>query len=324
MYELVLADSFRGTLELRIAESLVGSVPLLDPTRPPDLPCDATRIPKQGAPTTFSVRFVDADSKEPIDLGTGPAPLQATYRATMLARLRSDSDPRHGVLKFHCEPGLLRIRTLIPDRAAALFDVLVTEGPQESIPSLEVPRIQAGVRGVVFHADGHPFAKAPLTLYRVAPDGLNDTTGDDISTNPDGEFEFKWLAKGEHVLVVPGTESEAGGITRFVASDPLPEIEVRCASGSATRLRIDATPQAGDPPDTRLRILDHDGVIVEDVHRGWVAKKRSLDEFTTTLRAGRYTALVGRDGYRDNSIEFDVPARGAIDILLIPVESRSK
>jgi hypothetical protein len=213
---------------------------------------------------------------------------------------------------------------MIPDRAAALFDLLVPEGTQDSIPSLEVPRIEAGVRGVVFHSDGRPFAKAQITLYRVTPDGLNDTTGDDISTNPDGEFEFKWLAKGEHVLVVPGTETEAGGITRFVASDPFPEIEVHCATGSATRLRIDATPTAGDPPDTRLRILDHDGVIVEDVHRGWVAKKRSLDEFTTTLRTGRYTAVVGRDGYRDNSIEFEVPARGAIDILLVPLDSRGR
>jgi hypothetical protein len=323
-YEIVVDEDFHGQLEMKIAKAVVGSVPLDLPARAPDLPCDATKIPVQVASTTFKVRFVDAETKQSIDLSKEPfAPLGSDASGTK-TRLRSDSDPAHGLVSYGCEPGFLHLEAEFTGYALSIFILDVPKDPSLEPTVLEVPRAVAGVRGIVTHADGRPFAKESLSIFRVAPQGLVNT-GRVVVTNPDGEFEFDALAKGDHVLVASGMPDDAPVAVRFAAADPFPEIEVRVARGPRTRFLIRGKPTTTGAPVPSFRILDRDGVTLEDLHRDWDRWSDSHDEIVVPLQRGHYAVVARREGFGETRVEFDVPAPGdAVEIPLEPLPTPPK
>ncbi len=320
MYEFVVEEGFKGSLELRLGDVVVGSADLVDLRSPPDLAFDVAKLPRRGGPTTFTVRFVDAESKQGIDFGEEAlaAPL-GSYGAATLARLRVDSDPTHGVIKYGCMPGPMTIRAQVHGYAATVFHVDVPdERPRDEPLTLEIPRASAGVRGVVVHADGRPVSKARLAVYRVTSDGLSDATGQGVATNPDGEFEFDSLSKGEHVIVASGSPDDAPAVARFTASDPPAEIELRMDRGALVRFQIAPKLAKDDAQDTELTILDHDGVPIDASRTAWRVEKQTFDERSVSLRPGHYTAVARREGDREARVEFDVPAGDTIEIGLEP------
>jgi hypothetical protein len=329
VYDLVLPDGFCGRIELRIAGTVVGTVPLPDLSRAPDLPCDVNLLPRDGGPTTFVARFVDAESKEPIDIEDLESLPSAYSGDAIQARLRRDgSDPKHGVLVYGCNAGELTLEPRLPGYAPRSFRVTVPEGGETEPRTFALERTSGTIGGFVFHADGRPFGKARLVLYRVAPEGLIDATGTNMATNPDGQFHFRPLAKGEHVLVACGSPDDAPGISRFVVDESATYVEVHCRRGIASQFRVvttGATPNATMPlPNTRFRIVDSNGVTIEDSHREWPPEVHALEQFTAMLAEGRYTIVVARKGFRESRVEFEVPASTAISIPLEPTAPASK
>jgi RNA polymerase sigma factor (sigma-70 family) len=321
MYDVVVPDRFRGSLELRIAKAVVGTVALDDPSRPPDLTCDPGRIPGESTSTVFSVRYVDAETKEPIDLEHESVPPQANDGTT---RLFAESDRRHGLMTYACEPGTLRIQVRIRGYATGTHEIDVPKEPAQEPRTLEVPRASSAVRGVVLHPDGHPFAKDSISLYRRSPTGWIDVCVEDTVTNLDGEFEFPSLARGEHVVVASGQGDETPGIARFTATETPADVEIHTVRGRATRFRISPSASPAGAPETRFRILDDSGVILEDLDRNPGMLVQPPDDLSVALADGRYTALVSRAGFRERRLAFDVPAGDAIVIPLEPLDARAK
>ncbi len=322
-YEVVVHDGFRGALELRIADAVVGTVPLRDLARAPDLPCDTAKVPKESVAATFAVRFVDAESKDPIDLSHERYLPQGSNGERIIATIRDDGDPRKGVVRYGCDPGPILIEAEISGHAVSIFPVDTSQLPGSEPLTLEIPRARGGVHGVARHADGSPFGKAPIAAYRVTTQGLIATHVHDVVSNPDGEFEFDALAKGEHVFVVSGFPDEAPGVVRFVAAESFPDIEARCAVGVPARFHV-APPLAEGRPALHFQILDHDGIPVENLWRAWRPDSDAIDEFTATLCPGRYTAIASRTGFHERRVDFDAPASDKIDVVLEPLESRPR
>jgi hypothetical protein len=324
MYDLVLPEGFRGRVEMRIAGTIVGTAPLLDLTNPPDLPCDVHQLPREGAPTIFVARFVDAETKEPIDIDVEKLP-NAYYGNGIRARNRSgESNASQGVIAFGCNAGELTIEAIPAGYAPGLFQTVVPESGRTEPQTFELERSRGSLDGVVFHADGRPFGKAKLTLYRVTPSGLVDVTGNGMVTNPDGRFRIPRMAKGEHALVASGLPDEAPGVTRFAVDEPSTRVEVHCRLGVPIALRIAVEPEQASPPNTRFRIADSSGVPIEESHRAWPPESRPLNEFRTVLSEGHYTVFVRRDGFKAAQVEFGVPTGDAVLIPIEPLGTRSK
>jgi hypothetical protein len=324
VYDVVVDAGFRGALELRIAGTVVGTASLTDLSAPPDLVCDPDRLPRLVPSVRFSVRFVDAETREAIDLSKEPYPPQISDGSWIKPTTPTDDDLRRGIVLYGCKPGDHAIRSLLAGHAASLFPVVVPDVATKEPVTIDVPRSDAGIRGTVLHADGSPFAKANVTVYRVTPTGLVDASGTNLATNADGAFQFNLLAKGEHVVVVAGPPDEAPGVARVVATAPFTPVEIRTVVGHATRFRIVAVPRDEEPATTRYRILDGDGVVVDDPHRNWSNATSTFDEFAATLRAGRYVVVVERDGFRDRRLEFDVPAGDTISLALEPLQPSAR
>jgi hypothetical protein len=204
------------------------------------------------------------------------------------------------------------------------FFVVVPREPQPLPMNLEIPPANCGVHGFAFHADGRPFAKAEISVFRANPAGWIDATGPHTVTNADGEFEFAALAKGDHAVVVSGQPNEAPGVARFVASDSYPEVEVHSSLGRATLFRILGKPtDRVTPPNPQFQILDSTGLVLEDLHSHWASVSKSPEAVTLRLEDGHYTVIVERYGFRQARLEFDVP-RESFDIPLALQESEAK
>jgi hypothetical protein len=323
-YEVVVPEGFHGSLELRIFMTRVGSAPLDDPHDSPELECDEGLLPEESLLTTFAVRYVDAETKAPIDLEREDILPQATDAEAYAPIMLSESDPKHGLIKYHCGSGFLKLEPVIHGYVMNLVITDVPKIPQTDPMIVEIPPAKAGVHGFAYHADGRPFAKAEISVFRATRDGWVDTTGPLTVTNPDGEFEFDALAKGEHVIVLSGQPEEAPAVAHFVASDPHPELEIRTSVGRSTRFHIlMKLPPDAPPADPQFRILDRNGFTLENLHSHWASVSKSPDEVTLRLEDGHYTVIVGRPGFREKRIEFDVP-RETLDIPLEPVDGDSK
>jgi RNA polymerase sigma factor (sigma-70 family) len=324
MYDLVLPESFRGRIELAITGTVVGSAALDDVARPPDLPCDPGRLPKKDAPTTFEVSFVDAETKQPIDLEGLEHPPRAYYGAGIQAIARGPgSDPRRGIVSYGCTPGELTLEALVKGHAPGRFVTTVPETKQPQPYVVELLPDRGGVEGVVQHADGKPFRKARLTLYRATPDGWVDESGMVTFSNPDGRFLFPSVAKGDHVIVASGLPDEAPAVARFVVEDSAPKIRLRCSPGTSTVFRVNASPQPATPPETRFLVVDRSGVVLDDTRRAWPPAVLSRNDWTTVLPDGRYSVVVDRRGCREAKVDFDVPAGGEVVIPLEPAAAAS-
>ena len=323
-YEVVVPEGFRGAIDLRMFNVVVGSAPLEDPHQSPDLPCDAARLPATSLLTKFAVRFVDAETKEPIDVAQEDVLPEANNGDAYVPIVLAESDPKHGLITYRCAAGYLKLEPVIHGYVMNLSFVDVPKEPRPEPMIFEMPPAKAGVHGFALHSDGRPFARAPISVFRRTPGGWVDSTGPETLANPDGEFEFDALGKGEHVAVLSGMPDEAPSVVRFVASDPFPDVELRASVGREIRIRVVAKPKKG-PPATRqdLQILDREGLQIEHLHSDWDAGSASPDEISLRLDDGHYTVTVERNGYAETRLDFDVP-RESLDVPLEPLDSVSK
>lgn len=319
-YEVVVPEGFRGSLELRVFKTVVGSAPLNDLARPPDLQCDGDLLPKPPALVTFTVRYVDSVTKLPIDLDREellPGGSDAQPEGPVLDSIL---DAKQGVVRYRSVPGTVKLQALLRGHALSLFAVPVAEKEAAEPVTLEVAPSNAGVHGFAFHADGRPFAKAGLSLFRASPAGFVDYTVGPTAANTEGEFEFEPLAKDEHVLVVSGQPDEAPGVARFVAAEPFPDVEVRTTAGHATRFHVAAEPIPNATPATEFAIVDASGLVLEDLGAKWSRLASSPDDVTATLADGHYAVRASRLGYRVARVEFDVPAKETVEVPLEPAD----
>jgi RNA polymerase sigma-70 factor (ECF subfamily) len=317
LYEVVVPDSFRGVLELRIARGLVGSAALADPKLAVDLPCDPERVPKEGATTIFPIRFVDAESKLPIDLSHDAAPPQGNDGSHVQAEHTSNSDPEKGLIEYRCASGFLKLEVAITGYEHSLHFLDVPEEPPAKPLTIEVPRAATKLRGAVFHADGSPASKVQITIFRKDGDGMLNVSDGNIATNPDGEFEFGSVSKGDHFVVVAGSDDEAPAAVPIDIAPDAPPLEIRRVAAAPTRFRVVATP-APEQARTILVILDRNGLQLDAVESHATETQPSLSDFAFPLAPGHYTAHVEREGFRERDVPFDVPVGDEIVLKLEP------
>lgn len=320
-YDFVLPEGFRGRAELRISGVVVGGVALADLSRPPDLPCDVDRLPKRGAPTTFLAQFLDAETKDPLDLAGLEPPHVYDADGKLAVARASGSRPDRGVVEYGCLPGESVLQALVPGHEPGQFRFVVPEGPPSAPVPFELQRSAGAIRGVVLHADGRPFAKARVFVHRVTPAGPVESNGADLATNPDGEFLCTSATAGEHLVLVSGLPDEAPAIARVVVSGPESKVELHCLAGVETRFRIAAS--GGETgAGTRLRIVDERSVAIEDTQRGWPPATLRSNDYRTVLAPGRYHVVVTRRGFQEATREFTVPAGEAVEVRLEPLASK--
>lgn len=226
------------------------------------------------------------------------------------------TDLERGLVFYSCRRGVVHVKAdSITGHAAGHYYFDVPDPPRTEPVTVEVPRADAGVRGVVRHADGSPFSKVPILVCRRERDQLVDATGDDVYTNSDGEFEFSNLAKGDHFLVVQAWPAEAPCIARFTAGLPFPFLEMRTSLVPSTLFRIVAESSTSGAP-THFRIVDHEGVDLMHPDNNDDLRMGKTNEVSVPLTTGRYTVVVDREGCRQRRVEFDVPAPGPVEIRL--------
>jgi hypothetical protein len=321
-YEVVVPERFRGVLELRVDRGLVGTA-TLDPGQPPDLPCDAAGIPKAGASTTLAIRFVDAETKLPIDLCRDAAPPQGNDGEHVSAKPTSNSDPAKGFVEYRCAPGFFKLDVAITGYEHALHFL---DAPEEQSPeplTLEVPRAAAAVHGTVLHADGSPDSRASVTIFRKDRDGMVDVSGAVVATNPDGEFGFESIAKGERFVVVSGSSGEAPAVVHLDVAPGLAPLEIRRVAAAPTRFRV-VSAAAPKLARTILLILDANGLRVGGDESHATEKEPSRSDFAFPLAPGHYTAQIERDGFQPREIPLDVPVGDEIVLKLEAVEGATK
>ena len=317
-YEVVVPEDFRGRLELQFAWTVVGTAELTNLERAPDLPCDGRRVSRDGALTTFAIRYVEADTKFPIDLEKEFAPPAGGDGSFVQARANSASDLRNGLVVYTCAKGFFAVDVTITGHATGLYSFDAIDPPRKDPVVLEIPRADAGVCGIATRADGRPLAKAVVSVYRRDGDRLIDSTGEDVATNIDGEFEIPHLAKQEHVLVVSGWPDHAPCVLRIAADVPFPYVEARCAAEPPTRLRIASKVELEAGDRTLVRIQNEDGLDLERFRGDVDLWECRTNDVAVSLGKGHYVVIVERSGCRKSRVEFDVPAADTIAIPLEP------
>jgi hypothetical protein len=323
-YEVVVADDFHGSVEVRVFRSVFGSAEFEDAQDPPVVTCDETALPVDELPTTFAVRFVDSETKEPIDLEHESSLPKATDQASFVPVVAARCDARHGLVTYRCLPGALYLEPELERYAYQEAAVDVPREPSTSPMVMEMSPARSGVHGFVLRSDGRPLRRATLTVYGRSGSDWHEETGPLTRANADGEFEFDRLTKGDHVLVVSAQPDESPGVGRFVASDPFPELAVRTAPGRTVRFRVVAPPTSGQVVQGGFRILNGDGLVVEDLTGRWSSLASSDHEIALKLEDGHYTADFQRLPYLPTRFEFDVPAAKDVEIPLTLPPDRAK
>jgi len=317
LYEVAVADDFRGVLELRIARAIVGTATLADPKQPVDVPCDARLIPPTGASATYPIRFVDAQTKLPIDLSRQVSPWGSDTAGISAVPMPGESDPEHGLVVYRCAPGLLKIEALLRGYACGLYLVDVPADPPAEPAIVELWPAQAVVRGTIRQADGAPASGVRVVLLRKEPGGT--INAGDLATNPDGEFEFPSVAKGEH-FVVTNHPGSAPAVVRLDVEPALAPLEIGLAAGVTTRFRVVPSP-APASARTRFYVLDPNGLLLDGVESTPEEGRPSASEFEFSLLPGRYVAQVVRTGFAPRDVAFDVPAGDEIVLSIDPLPS---
>jgi len=317
-YEVVVPEDFRGRLELQFAWTVVGTAELTNPELAPDLPIDGRRMNREGALTTFAIRYVEADTHVPIDLEKEFAPPAGGDGNFVQAKASSASDLRNGLVVYTCARGFFAVDVTITGHATGLYSFDAIDPPRKDPVVLEIPRADAGVRGIATCADGRPLSKAVVSVYRRDGDRLIDSTGEDVATNLDGEFEIPHLAKREHVLVVSGWPDGAPCVLRVAAGDPFPYVEARCAAEPPTRFRFASKVELESGDRTLFRIQDEDGLDLERFRDNVEIWECKTNDVAVPLGKGHYVAIVERSGCRKSRVDFEVPAAETIEISLEP------
>jgi RNA polymerase sigma-70 factor (ECF subfamily) len=325
MYEIVVPEDFRGSVQLQISKYVVGTAPLGDLARAPDVACDERVLPASTTVRNVAVRYVDAESKQPIDLtGEQLPPTAMDPTGTFVPLVKEESDPEHGVIVYRCASTSLRFEPFIAGYAFAQRFVDLPAVPAAEPLILEVPPAARIVRGVARHADGRPLARAALSVYRSTPEGIADATTQPTVTSDEGEFEFSGLAKGEHFVVVSAEPEEAPVVARFVASDRVTEVELRTSVGVTTAFKLVTKPENGTWDLPYFRISDASDLTLFCPRYDWPKLTRSSDSIVLSLLPGHYTVTAQPPHFRESKLEFDVPAPGVVEIPVEPNEAPKK
>jgi hypothetical protein len=313
-YELPLPADFHGTLFLAVHGTVVGIAAIDDVARPPPLPFDVKSIPPKRVTSRLVVHMIDAETKDPIDLGLGyvavtaPLPTHTPYGRVSM------HDALPGVAEFVISPARIAIRADLLGYAPIVTEVVI--GPDERRREITIPldRATAGLRGRALRGDGSPIQRSSVTLYRVTPNGVVEVTGSGSGTNAYGEFEFVGLAAAEHVVVVTAPD-EACAVARVRAADPPPEFELHAVPGTRTEIHL-KPPPVRQGIGTMYRIVDEDGIPLVNTFGGWGTSAGDFETTEAILRPGSYRILVWRPFCREASREFDVPSDEPIEVEL--------
>ncbi len=325
MYEVVVPDDFRGSVQLQVSKYVVGTAPLGDLSRAPDVTCDERVLPASTTVMKVAVRYVDAESKQPIDLsGEQLPPTAMDPTGTYVPLVKEESDLKHGLVVYRCASGSMRFEPFIAGYAFAQRFVDVPAVPSAEPLILEVPPAARIVRGVARHADGRPLARAALSVYRSTPEGIVDATTQPTVTSDEGEFEIAGLAKGEHFVVVSGEPEEAPVVTRFVASDQVTDVELRTSVGVTTSFKLVTKPENGTWDLPYFRISDASDLTLFCPRYDWPKLTKSSDSIVLSLLPGHYTVTAQPPHFRESKLEFDVPAPGVVEIPVEPNEAPKK
>jgi hypothetical protein len=90
------------------------------------------------------------------------------------------------------------------------------------------------------------------------------------------------------------------------------------------RFRVVAPPTSGQVVQGGFRILNGDGLVVEDLTGRWSSLASSDHEIALKLEDGHYTADFQRLPYLPARFEFDVPAAKDVEIPLTLPPDRAK
>lgn len=321
VYQVVVPGNFSGRIELRLDGQCVAASSFTDPHAPPAIVCDKETVPEFDYITTWAARFVDANTRAPLDLR------EATDRLVFWgieARLvAAECDLERGLVALRGNAGLVTLMSEFPGYAPTRFILNVRRRPDHQPITLEVAPAVTRLHGFAYRSDGRPISKAEVEVLRATPDGWIDATTFPFVTNADGEFELAAVAAGEHAVVISGLTDEAPGIVRFVPSEATTEIQVRTTPGRTVHLRLRwKAADLGAHPPTTLAILDQHGLPVVRLNNFQSGSNTMpLDSATLHLDDGRYTIDVESEGYRNAIVDFDVP-RELLEILLEPQEPR--
>jgi hypothetical protein len=329
MYEFVLPEEFRGSLQLQISKHVVATAPLGDLARAPDLICDEGVLPDSMKVKNVAVRYVDAESKQPIDLRGEQLPLTAMDpTGTCVPMAQEESDPNNGLIVDRCASASLRFDSDVAGCAAGLRFVDIPAGPAAPAAApliIEAPPAAKTVHGFALHADGRPLAKAALAVFCRTDAGIIDATTQPTVTSEEGEFECAGLAKGEHLLVVSAEPEEAPAAGRLVASDGVTEVELKTSLGVATSFRLVTKPEVAHDWKIRcFRLSDRSGLALVRPRCDWPKLTSSNDAIVLALAPGRCTVDVQPPHFREAKLEFDVPAPVVIEIPVEPNEAPKK
>ncbi len=318
-YEVVVPEGFTGSLELRVLNWSLGSAELDDLQAPPEIECNPERVPEGVRATTFTARFVDATTKAPIDLRSEASPPELFLQGIAAPRVLSGCDLERGVVEYRCLPEATRIDAKLRGYAHMRLPVVIPKVPAREPTTFELLPATSTLRGTALRADGKPLATTKVALFRRTTEGWSDVTGSFRVTNLDGEFAFESLADGEHAVVVSGRPDEAPGVARFVASGATANVEVRSRWGRLVRFAIlRGEGRSGEPKFTDVRILDRDGLQIEQYDNLDSDPVVSLDSSTVVLADGRYTVTVSSFKDGEGRVEFDAPR----EVVEIPLEIR--
>lgn len=322
-YEVVVPERFRGSLELRIDLTTVGSEELDDPSRPPVVEADEARLPEADELTKFAVQLVDAATKAVIDLrhlGSRPRLIPDAFA---IEQATGPSDLEHGVVGFRSRVGPARVEVNLPGFAPSRFRVTVPREEAARPTVLEVPRAAAAVRGHAVGSDGRPLARAELFVHRRTPDGWVEAMTQRAVTNLDGEFEFPSLAAGEHAVVVSPPLGEAAGVARF-DSGLTSEVAVRSRIGRPIEFAIRRDlGERGVLPFAVISLLDRDGLQLSRFsNRDLTATAEpQVELLTVILEDGPHVVVVSSAGFLEAKVGFDAPCP-RVEIALEPAETR--
>jgi hypothetical protein len=317
-YEFRLPADFRGWLALTIDHRVVGTARLDSPATPPPLPFIAPppKVPPDSALVVVTV--VDGTTGAAIDARSAGVFVDDAWLLTSNpARRAPRSVPvPEGAVAFFAPLERVKVRAMRKGFVSSCPELVLTKAGERNEVTVTLSPADCGIRGRALNQDGSPIADVEVDVYRATEHGLEGVPAEPAHTNPDGSFHVHGLAAGAYTVVVSHGK-DAPAIAHATAASPSPTLELRSPEGHLTSFRVVAPRAPDGRTDRMVRIVDDSGIPVCDEFGAYGQTVHQSENFDATLAPGRYRVFVWFHGCREGSVEFDVPAAGAVEI---PVE----
>jgi len=209
-------------------------------------------------------------------------------------------------------PGTLRLRAEVErDGRLTREPVLVPLGVAEQTANVEVFVGAAPyVAGRVVDDEGKPVADAMVIAI-----GKQDLSS--VDTDADGNFRFVGLAPGTWQLSASSSRHEAGGTTPVTLADaPVTGVEVKVASAPHVTGRVEPAAVAEVAIE---RDLGQGGILMWGGGMAMMASTHSAADGTFDLspvQSGKRVVTAKAADGRRGKVEVDVPAKGAVDVVI--------